>query len=83
MRNIIFVAIALSVSIAAQAAPSKKSTKKTKLTQEAVFDGSVVHGKYQMAGGAVAAVENEKTLNDIIGGRRDFKDRLRQDLGNN
>ena len=67
---------------AAHAAPSKKVSGKTKskLTQDAVFDGAVVNGKYQMAGGAVSAVENEKSLNDIVGGRRDFKDRLRQDL---
>lgn len=84
MRNIIFLVLVsiLSLSTANAAPKAKKATaKKAKLTQEAVFDGATVNGKYQMAGGAVASVENEKTLNDIVGGRRDFKDRLRQDLG--
>lgn len=81
MRNIIFVLTAVVISVSAQAA-QKKSDKapKKKLTQEAVFNGATVNGKYQIAGGAVSAVENEKTLNDIIGGRKDFKDRLKTDL---
>ena len=96
MRNIIFLlfitVFAVSHSVEAKTHTSKakrakstsakklKSAKKAKLTKEAVFDGSVVHGKYQVAGGAVTAVENEKSLNGIVSGRRDFKDRLAQDL---
>ncbi len=82
MRNIIFVLAALVISFSAGASQKKAAVKapKKKLTQEAVFNGATVNGKYQIAGGAVSAVENEKTLNDIIGGRKDFKDRLRADL---
>lgn len=88
MRNIILVFTAMVISASAGAAPAKKkaavATKSAglqkNLTQEAVFNGATVNGKYQIAGGAVTAVENEKTLNDIIGGRKDFKDRLKQDL---
>ena len=82
MRNIIFVltAIVLSASAGASTKSTSKKAPKKKLTQEAVFDGSTVRGKYQIAGGAVAAVENEKSLDDIIGGRKNFKDRLKQDL---
>ncbi len=83
MRNLIFVLTALVISSSALASNSKtagvKGPKKH-LTQEANFTGATVNGKYQIAGGAVSAVENEKTLNDIIGGRKDFKDRLKQDL---
>lgn len=82
-RNIIFVLTALVISASASAAQNKEAKAKApkkKLTQEAVFSGATVNGKYQIAGGAVAAVENEKTLNDIIGGRKDFKDRLKADL---
>lgn len=85
MRNVILLltCVVLSSSLA-QASTKKKAVAhkkpKSNLTQEAVFNGATVNGKYQIAGGAVSAVENEKTLNDIVGGRKDFKDRLKQDL---
>lgn len=53
---------------------AKSSSKK--LSRDVVFDGSVVNGKYLSAGEAVSTVESEKTLNDLIGMRGDFKDRL-------
>ncbi len=82
MRNIILVLTAVVVSVSAGAATKSTTAKapKKKLTQEANFTGATVNGKYQIAGGAVSAVENEKTLNDIVGGRKDFKDRLKADL---
>lgn len=47
-----------------------------KLGREFVFDGSTVNGRYHSAGEAVAKVEQEKKLNNLVGLRRDFKDRL-------
>jgi hypothetical protein len=70
------------------AAPAKKANGKAKakkaaaatasanLSRDIVFDGASVNGKYHSAGEAVAKVETEKKLNDLIGMRRDFKDRL-------
>ena len=52
------------------------SKTKGKLSREVVFDGSVVNGKYLASGEAVSTVENEKKLNNLIGMRADFKDRL-------
>ena len=46
------------------------------LSRDVVFDGSTVNGRYHSAGEAVATVETEKKMNDLIGFRRDFKDRL-------
>lgn len=46
------------------------------LSREVVFDGSVVNGKYLSSGEAISTVETEKTLNNLIGLRADFKDRL-------
>ena len=46
------------------------------MSRDVVFDGSTVNGRYHSAGEAVATVENEKKLNDLIGARKDFKDRL-------
>jgi hypothetical protein len=53
-----------------QEAPAKN------MSRDVVFDGSTVNGRYHSAGEAVATVENEKKLNDLIGARKDFKDRL-------
>jgi hypothetical protein len=66
------VAKAKSKSISkAKNPPSAK-----KMSRDVVFDGSTVNGRYHSAGEAVATVENEKKLNDLIGARKDFKDRL-------
>jgi hypothetical protein len=46
------------------------------LQREVVFDGSNVNGQYHSAGEAVAKVEQEKKMNDLIGMRRDYKDRM-------
>lgn len=46
------------------------------LQREVVFDGSTVSGQYHSAGEGVTKVEQEKKMNDLIGMRRDFKDRL-------
>lgn len=43
------------------------------------FDAASVHGKYQMAGQGVATVEDEKVLDDLLGLRRQFKDRELQE----
>jgi hypothetical protein len=43
------------------------------------FDGSSLHGKFQSAPSTVATVENDKFLEDLIGARKNFKDRERQD----
>jgi hypothetical protein len=56
---------------------TKKATAPAKaMSREIVFDGSNVNGRYHSAGEAVARVESEKELNNLIGVRKDFKDRL-------
>lgn len=57
-------------------ASKKANAKNSKLSRDIVFDGSVVKGKYLSAGEAVSTVESEKTLDNLIGVRTDFKDRL-------
>lgn len=46
------------------------------LATDVVFDGSMVNGRYHTAGDAVTTVETEKKMNELVGFRRDFKDRL-------
>lgn len=52
------------------------SQKSNNLSTDVVFDGSLVNGKYHTAGEAVTTVETEKKMNELVGFRRDFKDRL-------
>lgn len=53
-----------------------KKVQPKNLRRELVFDGSTVSGQYHSAGEAVAKVEQEKKMNNLIGLRHDFKDRL-------
>ena len=53
--------------------PARQSSTKT----EFHFDGSTIHGRYQSGEEALARVENEKIMNDLLGIRKDFKDRLK------
>jgi hypothetical protein len=46
------------------------------LQTDVKFDDSVLHGQYQTPDEALARVENEKGLSDLIGVRKHFKDRL-------
>jgi len=64
------------------AAKKKVSAAKPKakaggdLQTDVKFDDSVLHGQYQTPDEALARVENEKGLSDLIGVRKHFKDRL-------
>lgn len=59
-------------------ASKKKSTKSApaKISTNVDFEARVVDGKYQYSTEAIATVENEKSLDDLIGVRKNFKDRL-------
>jgi hypothetical protein len=66
-----------SSPVAGPKAGNGKSLKANpKLSRDIVFDGAMVNGHYHSAGEAVTKVEQEKQMNDLIGMRRDFKDRL-------
>lgn len=57
---------------------SKKvsSAPKKKLSTEVDFDGSTLHGRYQKSAETLATVEGEKAMMDLLGNRKNFKDRL-------
>lgn len=54
-----------------------KDTKR-KLGTKFNFEDMMVNGKYQYPLEAITSVEDEKGLNDLLGVRRHFKDRLQQ-----
>ncbi|MBX3021968.1 MAG: hypothetical protein KF799_09855 [Bdellovibrionales bacterium] len=91
MRILILLA-ALGLAVASSnpvaAAPKKAIAKKSQkakgkaakprgdLKTDVRFDDSVLYGEYQSPQEAVARVENEKGLSDLLGVRKHFKDRL-------
>ena len=73
--------------VVAQISPVDAATKKAKASVSAKkqksdlstnhdFDDQSVVGEYQMPDEALAKVENEKLLGDLLGVRKHFKDRL-------
>lgn len=56
------------------------SSKKSQLGTSFSFDAASVRGKYQMNGQGIATVEDEKVLDDLLGLRKNFKDREKQEL---
>lgn len=66
-----------------EAHAARKEKKKSAPTQQQSalstdirFDASTVYGRYQFSDEALATVEDEKLLNNLLGVRMDFKDRL-------
>jgi hypothetical protein len=54
----------------------KSKAASGELQTDVKFDDSVLHGQYQTPEEALARVENEKGLSDLLGVRKHFKDRL-------
>ncbi|HEX7676160.1 MAG TPA: hypothetical protein VF412_18430 [Bdellovibrio sp.] len=61
----------------------KVSSTKPKLGTSFKFDGSALRGKYQSSLSTKAAVENDKLLEDLLGGRTQFADRIQDDQQRN
>lgn len=61
---------------AAKLAKKKKQAPKEHLQTSHNFEDHGVTGEYQMPDEALAKVENEKSLSDLLGVRKHFKDRL-------
>jgi hypothetical protein len=57
-------------------AKKKQQQPKEHLSTSFNFDDHGVTGEYQMPDEALAKVENEKSLSDLLGVRKHFKDRL-------
>lgn len=62
-------------------ASSQVMTKETakRLSTSMSFSGSRVGGQYQVPGEATARVENEKPIEELLGLRTQFRDRMKQD----
>lgn len=75
--------VASSTQVEAAVGKKKAKAKKVKTAKPESenrtshnFDDHGVRGEYQMPDDALAKVENEKSLTDLLGVRKHFKDRL-------
>lgn len=81
MKHLALSLILVLLAPTAFAAAKKEQIKKpSDLRTDIRFNGTEVDGKYQSGGDAVATVENEKPLIEMIEPRREFKDRLRKSV---
>jgi hypothetical protein len=90
MNKIFLTALAglmatLAVAATATATPQKNAKAKAatqfaedakKLKTDHSFNDASIHGRYQYADEGTVTVENEKSLIDLLGMRRHFKDRF-------
>lgn len=77
MKNIWMISlVALSLLAFDASAKPAATKKKSKLSTDVDFDGSTLHGRYQKSAESLATVESEKAMMDLLGNRKNFKDRL-------
>jgi hypothetical protein len=79
----IFSILVLGLAVQAKPAAAKavKVAKHSKLSTDVKFDGHTVGGKIQAPFESLAVVENEKSIDDLIGVRKDFHDRSEKAKG--
>jgi len=87
MKRPLVLALLLLLCQSGFAVNSKlKSTAKSngaKLGTSFRFDGSSLRGKYQTSLSTTATVENDKYLEEILQGRKEFTDRQKADQNRN
>lgn len=77
MKKLMFVSL-LACALAAHAEVKKKKLRQnpsSTLSTDVRFDGQLVGGKIQSPMEALSVVENEKSIDDLIGVRKNFQDR--------
>lgn len=72
---ILYIATVFVIQSAHATTPKKHSQHK-KLSTSVDFNDRTVGGKYMFSTEAITTVENDKSLEDLIGVRKNFKDRV-------
>lgn len=62
-----------------KAAAAKGRSSRAKLSTTMSFSGSRVDGQYMLPSEASAKIENEKPIEELLGLRVQFRDRMKQD----
>lgn len=86
MRTIVLaltLALFASEVLAAKNTKTLKARGRAKLGTSHTFDGTALHGRFQGSPGTTALVENDKFLDDLLGPRKNFKDRTAKDRKRN
>jgi hypothetical protein len=65
----------------AQKVSAKSNNPNSKLSTDIKFDGQTVGGKTQSPFESLAVIENEKSIDDLIGMRTNFTDRTKKAQG--
>lgn len=81
---IFFLTIAIGLAITAHGKTnsiSKSKKRNSQLSTDVRFDGQLVGGKIQSPFESLTVVENEKTIDDLIGMRANFSDRIVKSQG--
>jgi hypothetical protein len=73
MKTVRILVILIFAELVSQAALATE--KKNKFSTQVDFDDRIVSGKYQFSTEAITKVENDKSLDDLIGVRKNFKDK--------
>lgn len=64
-----------------KAAAVRKTKPASSLSTDVQFGDQNVSGKYQLPMEALSVVENEKAIDDLIGVRKNFRDRMARSKG--
>ncbi|HEY8269515.1 MAG TPA: hypothetical protein VIG33_01395 [Pseudobdellovibrionaceae bacterium] len=72
---ILSTALTVHAGTATMVKKHSKKNSQAKLGTSFKFDGSNLRGKYQNSLSTTATVENDKFLEDLLGGRTQFEDR--------
>lgn len=89
MKKFLMLALVLllsQVTVQSGFAAKKKAAAKNsdaKLGTSFKFDGSSLRGKYQSSMSTTATVENDKYMDDLLAGRKEFSDRQQRDQERN
>lgn len=86
MTILALILLCLGVAEANASKAQKKVPKNARGAQLGTshrFDGSSLHGRYQMSPSTTATVESDKYLEDLLGARKNFDDRIAKDVERN
>jgi len=86
MKTLILVASVLLLSMVMESAKAKTDNSKKgpgKLGTSHRFDGTSLHGKFQNSPSTTAIVEDDKFMEDLLGARKHFNDRIKKDSDRN
>lgn len=80
LASVLLLFVGMNSAIAKTEKPRKGSAK---LGTSFRFDGSSLHGKFQTSPSTTAVVEDDKFMEDLLGARKHFNDRIKKDSARN